>query len=175
MPTLDETNKGAKQMNEQQKSDPVNRPAHYLAASIRLEPIELTARLDSCLGQAIQYVFRAPYKGSTREDLEKAIYYLNKWIEVNEFEVYANDEVMSLFNVFHKYCPNRLAAGVLDALASGHAGDEDTVWLPSNEVVFNDCSVGRAIDVIEQFLDRLDAKEKFHKERIERQKQEELV
>lgn len=160
-------------MNEQQKSDPVNRPAHYLAASIRLEPIELTARLDSCLGQAIQYVFRAPYKGSTREDLEKAIYYLNKWIEVNEFEVYANDEVMSLFNVFHKYCPNRLAAGVLDALASGHAGDEDTVWLPSNEVVFNDCSVGRAIEIIQNFLKQLDAKEKFHNERIAQLEKEE--
>lgn len=164
MPTLDETNKGAKQMSEQQKSDPVNRPAHYLAASIRLEPIELTARLDSCLGQSLQYVFRAPYKGSTREDLEKAIYYLNKWIEVNELQFEANVEVVSLFNVFHKYCPNRLATEVLDALASGSSNDDVIEWLPSSDILFNDCSVSRAIKVIRNFLDRLDEKGNFPKE-----------
>ena len=160
-------------MNEQQKSDPVNRPAHYLAASVRLEPIELTARLDSCLGQALQYVFRAPYKGSTREDLEKAIYYLNKWCEVNTDEIQASIEVAMLFNVFHKYCPNRSAAVVLDTLASGNAVDDEAEWLPSNEIVFNACSVGRTIEVIREFLDRLDAKEKFHNERVAQLEKEE--
>ena len=61
-----------------QLNDPVNHPSHYLKAAIVLEPIELTSRLDSCLGQALQYVFRAPYKGNELEDLEKARFYLNK-------------------------------------------------------------------------------------------------
>lgn len=61
-----------------QSNDPVNHPSHYMKAAITIEPIELTARLDSCLGQALQYVFRAPYKGNEREDLEKARFYLYK-------------------------------------------------------------------------------------------------
>lgn len=41
-------------MVENKKSDPVNHPSHYLKAAITVEPIELTARLDPCLGQALQ-------------------------------------------------------------------------------------------------------------------------
>ena len=59
-------------------NDPVHSPSHYLKAAITIEPIELTARLDSCLGQALQYVFRAPYKGREREDIEKARFYVDK-------------------------------------------------------------------------------------------------
>lgn len=64
-------------------NDPVNSPSHYLAVAILLEPIELTARLDSCLGQACQYVFRSPFKGNEVEDLEKACFYLKKWCEIH--------------------------------------------------------------------------------------------
>lgn len=63
-------------------SDPVNHPSHYLAVAITLEPIELTARLNSCFGQALQYVFRAPHKGSEIEDLRKACFYLHKWFDI---------------------------------------------------------------------------------------------
>ena len=69
-------------MADEKLNDPVNHPSHYLKAAITIEPIELTARLDSCLGQALQYLFRAPYKGRMREDMEKAIFYLRKEQEV---------------------------------------------------------------------------------------------
>lgn len=59
-------------------SDPVNHPSHYLKCAVTVEPIELTSRLDACLGQAINYVLRAPYKGSQKEDLKKALFYLNR-------------------------------------------------------------------------------------------------
>lgn len=59
-------------------NDSVNHPSHYIDASVMLEPIELTSRLDSCIGQAIQYVMRAPYKGTEEEDLKKAVFYLKK-------------------------------------------------------------------------------------------------
>lgn len=65
--------------------DPVNRPSHYLAASVSIEPIELTSRLDSCLGQAVQYVLRAPFKGNEREDLQKAAFYLSRRIELLKY------------------------------------------------------------------------------------------
>lgn len=58
--------------------DAVHEPQHYIKASVRLEPIELTSRLDACLGQALNYVFRAPYKGNELEDLQKAIVYLER-------------------------------------------------------------------------------------------------
>lgn len=59
-------------------NDNINHPVHYIAAAVTLEPIELTSRLDACIGQALNYVFRAPYKGSQIEDLKKAVFYLEK-------------------------------------------------------------------------------------------------
>lgn len=67
-------------MSTTKQNNPVNHPLHYLKAAVVIEPIELTSRLDSCLGQALQYVMRAPYKGNDIEDLEKAVFYLKKEI-----------------------------------------------------------------------------------------------
>ena len=63
-------------------NDPVNHPSHYIKAAVMVQPIELTARLNACLGQAVNYIVRAPYKNNEREDLEKAIFYLKKFNEV---------------------------------------------------------------------------------------------
>ena len=67
-----------KASKEQQIEEAVNHPSHYVKCAVMLEPIELTSRLDACLGQAINYVLRAPYKGSQKEDLKKAVFYLNR-------------------------------------------------------------------------------------------------
>ena len=45
---------------------------------------ECTARLDACLGQAVNYIVRAPYKGNQVEDLKKAIFYLNKFESLHD-------------------------------------------------------------------------------------------
>ena len=62
-------------------SDPVNHPDHYLKAAITIEPIELTSRVNSCLGQAINYVMRRQHKHPEKEieELEKAKFYFNKF------------------------------------------------------------------------------------------------
>lgn len=57
-------------------SDNVYHPNHYVLNSVKLEPVELTARLPSAIGQAINYVMRCRFKGTYKEDLEKAINYL---------------------------------------------------------------------------------------------------
>lgn len=57
-------------------SDNVYHPNHYVLNSVKLEPVELTARLPSAIGQAINYIMRCRFKGSYKEDLEKAINYL---------------------------------------------------------------------------------------------------
>ncbi len=51
---------------------------HYKMLSI--EPIDVIEDwgLDFNLGNAVKYIGRANHKGSKRQDLEKAIYYLNR-------------------------------------------------------------------------------------------------
>ena len=74
-------------MDYQKTDDNVNHPNHYMINRVGFEPIELTARIGSCLGQALQYIIRAPYKDNQVEDLEKAIFYLEKWLELHEGSV----------------------------------------------------------------------------------------
>ena len=93
-------------MSDEKLNDPVNHPSHYLKAAITIEPIELTARLDSCLGQALQYLFRAPYKGRMREDMEKALFYLRKEREVMAIDgtQVTNDRITRAYaRVFYKH------------------------------------------------------------------------
>lgn len=59
--------------------DPVNRPSHYTAHPSGVECIEISEHLCANLAQALQYVWRAPYKGRMAEDLAKA-----RWFIVRE-------------------------------------------------------------------------------------------
>lgn len=61
-------------MHEDDKQ--VDHPAHYTQG--KHEVIELTERLDFCLGNAAKYILRAPYKGSELRDLKKARWYLTR-------------------------------------------------------------------------------------------------
>ena len=64
------------------KNDPVNHPAHY--TQYEHEVIELTEKLDFCTGNAVKYILRAPFKGNEKQDLEKALWYLNRSLELDE-------------------------------------------------------------------------------------------
>jgi len=59
--------------------DPVNHPSHYRAYPV--EVIEITERMNFCLGNVIKYVLRADYKGEPIQDLEKAAWYLRREID----------------------------------------------------------------------------------------------
>lgn len=54
--------------------DPVRHPAHYEMYPV--QPIEMTRRMGFCLGNAVKYALRAPYKGGV-EDCDKALQYLS--------------------------------------------------------------------------------------------------
>ena len=56
---------------------PITAPAHYTVYPV--QPIEITRYLGFCLGNAVKYVLRAPYKGGV-DDLQKALQYL-EWEE----------------------------------------------------------------------------------------------
>lgn len=80
-------------------TDPVQRPAHYVLVTPR-GPLEITrdviapwlerARVVGCralyYGTALQYILRAPHKGTELQDLRKARQYLGWLIEHKEAE-----------------------------------------------------------------------------------------
>ena len=63
-------------------SERVNHPAHYGGADNPYEAIKVIEAwgLGFCLGNTVKYISRAPHKGSTVEDLEKARWYLDREI-----------------------------------------------------------------------------------------------
>jgi hypothetical protein len=51
-------------------------PSHYTRGNIEVWDFIRDQQLNYHLGNAIKYICRAGFKGSKREDLEKAIHYL---------------------------------------------------------------------------------------------------
>ena len=66
-------------------ADPVN-PSHYRRGGFELIDVLEAWGLhkDGRLMQAVQYLFRAPFKANAREDVEKARWYLDRWLEKEE-------------------------------------------------------------------------------------------
>ena len=70
-------------MNENIKietKDAIN-PSHYKSHPSGIECINITRHMNFCLGNAIKYIWRAGLKDDKTQDLEKAIWYLQKEIE----------------------------------------------------------------------------------------------
>lgn len=61
--------------------DPVNHPAHYKVGGIETIDFIEAKRLNYNMGNAVKYITRADHKGNRREDLEKAIWYLNRELD----------------------------------------------------------------------------------------------
>ena len=62
------------------KSDPVNHPAHYKVGGIETIDFIEAKRFNYNMGNAVKYIARADYKGNRKQDLEKAIWYLQREI-----------------------------------------------------------------------------------------------
>mgnify|MGYP003294533142 CR=1 FL=1 len=67
----------------------VNHPTHYNEGKIEcidamVEAFGKEAVQDFCVINAFKYIWRYKHKGNPQEDLEKAIWYLNKNIELND-------------------------------------------------------------------------------------------
>lgn len=68
--------------------DPVNHPSHYETGGIEcidamLETQGREAVMDFCVCNAFKYLWRHGRKNGV-EDVRKAIWYLNKYVELNE-------------------------------------------------------------------------------------------
>lgn len=72
------------------KNDMVNHPAHYETGKfecidVMIETQGVGAVKDFCICNAFKYLYRHRAKNGT-EDIKKAIWYLNKYIELSENE-----------------------------------------------------------------------------------------
>lgn len=63
------------------KSNEVDHPRHYNRHPSGIECIQIVRHMNFNVGNAIKYLWRAGKKGSTTEDLKKAIWYINDEIE----------------------------------------------------------------------------------------------
>lgn len=66
------------------KREAVNHPKHYNAHPAGIECITVVEHMSFCIGNAVKYLWRAGLKGSTVEDLRKAIWYIER--EINRLE-----------------------------------------------------------------------------------------
>lgn len=64
-------------------NDPVNHPSHYTTGKIECIDFITDKHLNFCRGNAVKYIVRAGLKDPDKEieDLEKAIFYLNREIK----------------------------------------------------------------------------------------------
>ena len=60
--------------------DPVNQPKHYTAHPSGIECIQVTEHMGFNLGNAVKYIWRCDLKKDAVEDLNKAIWYIQREI-----------------------------------------------------------------------------------------------
>lgn len=62
-------------------TDPVNHPPHYKTGGIETIDFIEAKGLNYRLGNVIKYITRAEHKGNRKEDLQKALWYLQREID----------------------------------------------------------------------------------------------
>lgn len=81
-----------KPIEECTKADTVNHPSHYETGKyecfdVMVEAIGVEETKGFCLCNAFKYIYRCKIKHETpTEDIKKAIWYLNKFVELEEAE-----------------------------------------------------------------------------------------
>ena len=62
-------------------TDYVNKPPHYQTHPSGVECITIVEHFNFNMGNAIKYIWRADQKGNDLQDLQKAVWYLNREIQ----------------------------------------------------------------------------------------------
>lgn len=63
-----------------ENKDAVNHPSHYTYGKIETIDVIEDWNLGYCLGNAVKYISRCEHKGNKKQDLEKAIWYIQREI-----------------------------------------------------------------------------------------------
>lgn len=69
----------------------VDHPSHYNYGTIEVIDAIEDWNLNFNLGNSIKYIARCGHKGHKKEDLEKAIWYLKRELQKEEFKAEGND------------------------------------------------------------------------------------
>lgn len=113
-------------------TDNVNHPQHYL--QYEHEVIELTEKLNFCIGNAAKYILRAPFKGHAVEDLEKARWYIEREIRAwSELDML--DRVPRRTNVEVQKLGETYGSRLLDAVLEMFS--HPTIYESNKELVDN--------------------------------------
>lgn len=56
----------------------VEHPKHYNSHPSGIECIDVVERMPFCLGNSVKYLWRADFKGEHKEDVAKALFYLER-------------------------------------------------------------------------------------------------
>ena len=70
--------------NETIPTDNVNNPSHYNTGTIEVITVIEDWKLNFNLGNAIKYIGRCEHKNNKKEDIKKAIWYLERELKNNE-------------------------------------------------------------------------------------------
>lgn len=79
-------------------ADMVNHPPHYNFGPHETIDVIEAWELPYHLGNVVKYVSRAKRKGNEIEDLKKALWYLQRYIDMREKESHSDFYQMSLFD-----------------------------------------------------------------------------
>lgn len=82
--------------NKKEEFDNVNHPSHYVSHPSGVETINITREFEFALGNAWKYLMRFRYKGKPKEDLEKAVWYMNDYV--------CHRDLYAEFSVKHDLC-----------------------------------------------------------------------
>lgn len=97
------------------KYDPVNHPQHYTQHPSGVECIQITEKMGFCLGNAVKYLFRYKDKGNPTQDLEKALWYIDRAMDSPRLTSPAVDcaEWICSLAEWYLYEKNEIAKAVL--------------------------------------------------------------
>ena len=76
-------NKYLNKNNETSPTDNVNNPRHYNVGTIEVITVIEDWKLNFNLGNAIKYIGRCEHKNNKKEDIKKAIWYLERELKNN--------------------------------------------------------------------------------------------
>ena len=81
---IERANKYLNKNNETIPTDNVNNPRHYNVGTIEVIEVIEDWKLNFNLGNAIKYIGRCEHKNNKKEDIKKAIWYLERELKNNE-------------------------------------------------------------------------------------------
>lgn len=105
--------------------DEVKNPKHYQGKG-GVECIEITEHLPFCVGNAYKYVYRRDAKGNPKQDLKKALWYVERELALRaeSKKLEPSEIILRNYRVSDSETDERVAH-VLDAIVEGHALGSD--------------------------------------------------